>query len=73
MEKYTHVPGISCGFGITTLPTLKRDEVRLHNYSDEGIPECMPEPYKRRGIVEAYQLYYMVEKMSFARYKNVVK
>src|SRR5210317_1097065 len=42
-------------------------------YSDEGIPECMPEPYRRKGIVEAYQLYYMVEKMSFARYKNVVK
>ena len=38
-------------------------------YSDEGIPECMPEQYRQPSIVEAYQLYYMVEKMSFARYK----
>jgi len=38
-------------------------------YSDEGIPECMPEQYRQRSIVDAYQLYYMVEKMSFARYK----
>ena len=38
-------------------------------YSAEGIPECMPEQYRRPSIVEAYQLYYMVEKMSFARYK----
>jgi hypothetical protein len=45
----------------------KRSETAY--YSDEGIPECMPEPYKRKGIVEAYQLYYMAEKMSFARYK----
>ena len=42
-------------------------------YSDEGIPECMPETYRQRGVVESYQLYYMVEKMSFARYKNIVK
>jgi len=39
-------------------------------YSVEGIPECMPEQYRRTSIVEAYQLYYMVEKMSFARYKE---
>jgi hypothetical protein len=38
-------------------------------YSAEGIPECMPEQYRRSSIVEAYQLYYMIEKMSFARYK----
>jgi hypothetical protein len=40
-------------------------------YSKEGIPECMPEQYRRPSIVDAYQLYYMVEKMSFARYKNI--
>jgi len=38
-------------------------------YSSEGIPECMPEIFHRPSIVEAYQLYYMVDKMSFARYK----
>ena len=39
-------------------------------YSKEGIPECMPDAYKRESIVDAYQLYYMMDKMSFARYKN---
>ena len=39
-------------------------------YSEEGIPECMPEQYRGSSIVDAYQLYYMVEKMSFARYKT---
>jgi hypothetical protein len=39
-------------------------------YSKEGIPECMPESYRQGGIVEAYQLYYMMEKIQFARYKN---
>jgi len=39
-------------------------------YSREGIPECMPEPYKRENIVDAYQMYYMMEKMQFARYKK---
>ena len=38
-------------------------------YSREGIPECMPEEYRRESIVEAYQIYYMMDKMSFARYK----
>jgi hypothetical protein len=38
-------------------------------YSQEGIPECMPEEYRRPSIVDAYQLYYMMDKMSFARYK----
>ena len=38
-------------------------------YSEEGIPECMPEQYRQPSIVDSYQLYYMVEKMSFARYK----
>lgn len=38
-------------------------------YSYEGIPECMPEEYRRKSIVEAYQVYYMMDKMSFARYK----
>jgi len=38
-------------------------------YSDEGIPECMPEQYRQPSVVDAYQLYYMVDKMSFARYK----
>jgi hypothetical protein len=40
-------------------------------YSQEGIPECMPEEYRCPNIVEAYQMYYMVEKFSFARYKNI--
>jgi len=40
-------------------------------YSLEGIPECMPEEYRRPSIVDAYQLYYMMDKMSFARYKEV--
>jgi len=39
-------------------------------YSNEGIPECMPEEYKSKNVVDAYQLYYMVDKMGFARYKN---
>ena len=38
-------------------------------YSQEGIPECMPEPYKSESIVDAYQMYYMMEKMQFARYR----
>jgi len=38
-------------------------------YSDEGIPECMPEQYRCPSIVDAYQMYYMMEKMQFARYK----
>jgi hypothetical protein len=38
-------------------------------YSKEGVPECMPEQYRQYSIVDAYQLYYMMEKMSFARYK----
>jgi len=33
----------------------------------------MPEQYRQLGIVDAYQLYYMVEKMSFARYKTYLK
>jgi hypothetical protein len=41
-------------------------------YSREGIPECMPEEYRRESIVEAYQIYYMMDKMSFARYKSVL-
>ena len=40
-------------------------------YSSEGIPECMPDQYRQPSIVDPYQLYYMVEKMSFARYKNI--
>ena len=38
-------------------------------YSKEGIPECMPEQFRSPSIVEAYQMYYMVDKMHFARYK----
>jgi len=38
-------------------------------YSKEGIPECMPEQFRSSSIVEAYQMYYMVDKMHFARYK----
>jgi hypothetical protein len=39
-------------------------------YSREGIPECMPEEYRCESVVDAYQMYYMVEKMEFARYKE---
>ena len=38
-------------------------------YSKEGIPECMPEQFRSSSIVEAYQMYYMIDKMHFARYK----
>jgi len=38
-------------------------------YSKEGIPECMPDVYRGESIVDAYQMYYMMEKMGFARYK----
>ena len=38
-------------------------------YSQEGIPECMPEEYRGVGVVDAYRMYYMMDKMSFARYK----
>ena len=39
-------------------------------YSVEGIPECMPEQYRCPSVVDAYQMYYMMEKMGFARYKD---
>ena len=32
------------------------------------IPECMPEEYKDPSIVKAYQMYYTVDKMEFARF-----
>jgi hypothetical protein len=38
-------------------------------YSQEGIPECMPEQYRCESVVDAYQMYYMMEKMEFARYR----
>jgi hypothetical protein len=38
-------------------------------YSQEGIPECMPEEYRCPSVVDGYQMYYMMEKMVFARYK----
>lgn len=41
-------------------------------YSVQGIPECMPEEYRRPDVVEAYKMYYMMEKMKFARYKVAV-
>jgi len=40
-------------------------------YSKEGIPECMPDDYKRESVVDAYQMYYMMDKMQFARYKEL--
>jgi hypothetical protein len=39
-------------------------------YSSEGIPECMPEEYHHPSITDAYQMYYMMDKMKFARYKD---
>src|SRR6056300_311181 len=39
-------------------------------YSREGIPECMTEMYHTSSITDAYQMYYMIEKMQFARYKD---
>lgn len=32
------------------------------------VPECMPDEYKTPSIIDAYQMYYMVDKMEFARY-----
>jgi len=32
------------------------------------IPECMPDDYRGPNIVEAYQMYYMMDKMHFARF-----
>jgi len=29
----------------------------------------MPEEYKTKSIIQAYQMYYMMDKMRFARYK----
>ena len=40
-------------------------------YSQEGIPECMPDDYKCESVVDAYQMYYMMEKMGFASYKEL--
>jgi hypothetical protein len=40
-------------------------------YSKEGIPECMPDDYKRESVVDAYQMYYMMDKMQFARFKEL--
>ena len=33
-------------------------------------PQCMPVEYRTESVVDAYQMYYMMEKMRFARYKN---
>jgi hypothetical protein len=32
------------------------------------IPECMPEEYKMPSILDAYKMYYMMDKMQFARF-----
>ena len=32
------------------------------------VPECMPDEYKMPSIVDAYQMYYMMDKMNFARF-----
>src|SRR6056300_141967 len=32
------------------------------------IPECMPDDYKMPSIIDAYKMYYMMDKMEFARY-----
>jgi len=32
------------------------------------IPECMPDDYKMPSIIDAYKMYYMMDKMKFARY-----
>jgi len=42
-------------------------------YSKEGIPECMPEEYRSESVVDAYKMYYMMEKMDFTRYRNVIQ
>jgi len=31
----------------------------------------MPEQYRCPSVVDAYQMYYMMEKMGFARYKEL--
>jgi hypothetical protein len=38
-------------------------------YSNEGIPECMPDQYKCPDVVAAYKMYYVNDKAPFARYK----
>jgi hypothetical protein len=48
---------------------VRRSETAF--YSKEGIPECMPEQYRCESVVDAYQMYYMMEKMQFARYKDM--
>ena len=50
-------------------PTFTQRKSDTAYYSEEGIPECMPEEYKTKSIVQAYQMYYMMDKMGFARYK----
>jgi hypothetical protein len=34
------------------------------------IPECMPDDYKMPSIIDSYKMYYMMDKMSFAKYKD---
>ena len=36
-----------------------------------SIPECMPKEYKRESVMDAYQMYYMMEKMVFNRLKEL--
>ena len=35
------------------------------------IPECMPDEYKTASIIDAYNMYYTMEKMKFARFRTV--
>ena len=32
------------------------------------VPECMPDEYKMPSVVDAYKMYYMMEKMDFVRF-----
>ena len=69
MERFTHVRDTSCGCMITNLHILKKGGVRQLIILKKASQECMPEQYRRPSITDSYRLYYMMDKMSFARYK----
>lgn len=50
-------------------PPLKTEEGLPPGVSSP--PQCMPEQYKRESVVDGYQIYYMMEKMTFARYSII--
>ena len=53
--------------GLSSVPQTISD----NGYIDP--PQCMPVYCKNDDTVEAYRTYYLLEKMSFAKYRNVNK